>query len=102
MCRRESPRLFSALRRPVEIVPPHFGQIAFPLYLPEELRKAAHLLNANCLFERFVDGGRISLESEDAGRLLQKFLVKHKICTLHVYSVAAVDVLAESTLPANG
>jgi hypothetical protein len=68
----------------------HDGKRAFPGAASDEVEDLPRFDPANELLEGALHGARVGALSAEASGLLQKLLIKHKICTFHTHSVAAI------------
>jgi len=55
------------------------------------IRQALNPLHAQRFLQCQVDSRGVGLCTEHANRFFQQLLIKHKICTFHVYMVALSD-----------
>jgi len=75
----------------------HLSKVTFPEVGAKELWKALNTSYAQNLLQCRVDRGGISLDAQYASGLLKQLRIKHKICTLHVYSVPRAPAHSAST-----
>jgi hypothetical protein len=59
--------------------------------MAEELGQALNFAKAENFRQSKIDGSRVGLYAQYPGSLVQKFVVEHKICALHVYRIAAKE-----------
>jgi len=79
---------------PVRTIFPHLGEVSFPEVLAKSLSKALNFLDAYRFGQREIHCRGVCLDPEGSHGFLKQVLIKHKICTLHVYIILATRTAA--------
>lgn len=66
----------------------HLGKVPLPQPGSKKIRQLLDLAQTENFLQRLIDCGGIGFRAKNACSLRQELLIKHKICTFHVYSVA--------------
>lgn len=69
------------------VVAPHFREVSLPQPSSGQLQDSTSLRSPNEVLESPVHGGGKRSFTTQTGGFFQQFLIKHKICTFHVYIV---------------